>query len=94
MANMKSAKKRAKQNEVRRTINVARRTSIKTAIKKVLVAIETKENSQTVQELFQDAQAKIARAKGKGLFHKNTAARKISRLAKRVAVATGTHASR
>ena len=83
MANNKSAKKRVLQNEKRRMNNCSRRSSIKTAVKKVLVAIEST-TSTNVEVLFNDAQAKIARAKGKGLLHRNTAARKVSRLAKRV----------
>ena len=83
MANNKSAKKRVLQNEKRRMNNCSRRSSIKTAVKKVLVAIEST-TSTNVEVLFNDAQAKIARAKGKGLLHRNTAARKISRLAKKM----------
>ncbi len=82
MANSKSAKKRVLQSEKRRVNNCARRSAIKTAVKKVLAAIET--SADNVEALFVEAQAKIARAKGKHLFHANTAARKISRLAKRV----------
>ena len=85
MANIKSAKKRAKQSEVRRKINLARKSSVKTAVKKVLIALSAEESGEKVQELLIDAQAKIARARGKGVLHKNTAARKMSRLAKRVA---------
>jgi small subunit ribosomal protein S20 len=83
MANSKSAKKCVLQNEKRRIKNVARRSAIKTAVKKVLTAIESTE-MQNVETLFNDAQAKIARAKGKRLLHPNTAARKISRLAKKM----------
>ena len=84
MANNKSAKKRVLQNEKRRIKNCARRSAIKTAVKKVLTAIESTSTTANVEVLFNDAQAKIARAKGKGLLHRNTAARKVSRLAKRV----------
>lgn len=83
MANNKSAKKRVLQNEKRRMKNCARRSAIKTAVKKVLAAVEVAPATD-VTVLFNDAQAKIARAKGKNLFHRNTAARKISRLAKRI----------
>lgn len=81
---IKSAKKRAIQNEKRRAVNLSRKTNVKTAISKVLAAIESKENAATVKQLFVDAEAKIARAKNKTL-HANTASRKISRLAKVVA---------
>ena len=84
MANIKSAKKRAKQSEVKRVRNAARRTSVKSAIKKVMVAVKNSDKAGA-QELLRDAEAKIARARGKGLFHRNTAARKISVIAKEVA---------
>lgn len=84
MANLESAKKQARQNIVKRERNLARRTSIKTAVKKVLAAIDKSESFDTIQALFKDAQAKLARAKGKGVIHANTAKRKISRLAKKV----------
>jgi len=87
MANIKSAKKRIKQSEKRRLINLDRRTSLKTSIKKLLKAIEAKETPEKIQQLFKEAQTKLSRAKGKGLIHRNTAARKTSRLAKRVAQA-------
>ena len=85
MANKKFAEKRAKQSEVKRKRNNARRSSIKTAVKKVLVSIEDGIQATELTQLFNDAQAKIARAAGKGVLHKNTAARKISRLAKKLA---------
>lgn len=87
MANIKSAKKRARQSEKRRVINLARKTSIKTAVKKVLDALEQKENQETVTVLLKDAEAKMRRAKNKGTLHANTASRKISRLAKKVSAA-------
>ncbi len=88
MANLESAKKQARQNEVRRARNLARRTSIKTAVKKVLASIEKNESVQTIQNLLKDAESKLARAKGKGTIHSKTAARKISRLAQKVAAVT------
>jgi small subunit ribosomal protein S20 len=84
MPNIKSAKKRMVQNEKRRQRNVARNTAVKTAMKKVLIAIEDKNDPSKVKDLLREAEAKIARAKRK-VYHPNTAARKISRLAKRVA---------
>ena len=83
MANSKSAKKCVLQNEKRRMKNCARRSAIKTASKKVLTAIESADMSN-IEVLFNDAQAKIARSTGKRLLHKNTASRKISRLAKKM----------
>ena len=82
MANNKSAKKRILQNEKRRLINKSRFSSVRTAIKKVIIAVDEKQPAAEVTLLFNDAQSKIARAQGKGLLHKNTAARKVSRLAK------------
>lgn len=84
MANTASAKKSARQNEVRRQRNLARRTSIKTVVKKVLLAVQ-QGDAPKAQELFKKAQAVLSRAKGKGIIHANTAARKVSRLAKKIA---------
>lgn len=82
---IKSAKKRAKQTIKRAQINLARKSAIKSAIKKVVAAIDEK-NAEQARTFLKEAESHIARAKGKGLLHKNTAARKISRLAKRVAM--------
>ena len=84
MANIKSAKKRAKTNEKRRKKNVTRRSDIKTTVKKVLSAIEQK-NADNAKKLLTEVESKIARAAGKNLLKKNTASRKIGRLAKKVA---------
>ncbi|HSC24801.1 MAG TPA: 30S ribosomal protein S20 [Candidatus Babeliales bacterium] len=89
MANIKSAKKRVLQTAKRQLRNQARKSSVKTAIKKVVTAIETAD-IETTKSLLILAESKIARAKGKGLMHRNTAARKISKLAKKVAAATRT----
>lgn len=84
MANTKSAKKAAQQNEKRRLVNLARRTAIKTTIKKVLASVE--EGNATVSEqLLRDVAAQLARARSKGVMHANTASRKLSRLAQKVA---------
>ncbi len=84
MANIKSAKKQARQNVKRTSINLARKSSLKTAAKKLLIALEQSQNIEQVQILLKDAESKFARAKGKGTVHANTASRKISRLAKQV----------
>jgi small subunit ribosomal protein S20 len=86
MPNIKSAKKRAKQDETRRVRNIARKSAIKTATKKVLVAVDSKDLVQA-KELLKEVNAQLSRAKGKGVLHRNTAARKMSRLAKQVAKA-------
>lgn len=84
MANKKSAKKRVLQNEKRRMINTARKSSMKTAVKKITVALEAGKEKAEVQALFNDMQCQFARAKSKGTIHANKAARKISRLAKKI----------
>ena len=83
MANIKSAKKQARRAEKRRIINMDRKSSIKTTIRKLLTAIEKGEAMETVQGMFRAAEAGISRAKNK-IMHPNTAARKVSRLAKKV----------
>lgn len=80
MANHKSALKRAKQNETRRLRNKSVKSAMNTAVKKVKVAQE--EGSEEAAALFVSAQSSIAKAAKKGVIHQNTAARKISRLAK------------
>jgi len=84
MANIKSAKKAAKVNEKRRVRNLSRKTGIKTAIKKVMTALASGEPADQLMALFNEAQAKLSRAKSKRVLHTRTASRKISRLAKRV----------
>ncbi len=84
---LSSAEKQAKQNIARREKNLARKTAIKTAIKKVLAAIESKKDVEETNKLLRDAEAKLSRAKSKGVLHANTAQRKISNLAKKVAAA-------
>lgn len=87
MANIKSAKKRTRQIEKRTLVNATRRGSVKSAIKSVLKAIDAKGDAAKVKELFKDAESKIAKAKNK-IMHQNTSARKIGRLAKKVAAYT------
>lgn len=87
MANITSSKKRARQAIKKQQKNVARRSSLKTAVKKVLTALNTQESIDQAKKLLREAESKIARAKGKGVIHKKTAQRKISRLASRVAKA-------
>ncbi|MBF0234367.1 MAG: 30S ribosomal protein S20 [Desulfamplus sp.] len=82
MANHKSAIKRAKQNETKRLRNRSNRSAMKTAIKKVYAA--KAEGAENTSELLVNAQSVIAKAAKKGIMHKNTAARKTSRLTKHV----------
>ena len=84
MANIKSQVKRIKQNEKRRQRNVKVKSSIRTASKKLVTAVESKENGDAVKGLFVNLQKTIDKAAGAGVVHKKTAARKKSRLAKRV----------
>jgi len=90
MPNIKSSKKRVLQTAKKSIRNQARRSSVKTAIKKVVVALEINDSADNAKALLIAAESKIASAKGKGLMHRKTAARKISRLAKKVAAATRT----
>jgi small subunit ribosomal protein S20 len=87
MPNTKSAKKRVKQSEARYLCNSSRKKGIKTAARKVLDSLLRGDPIEETKKLLHDAESKIARAKGKRVLHPNTAARKISRLAKRVVIA-------
>lgn len=79
MANSAQAKKRIRQNEKRRMANKSKRSAMRTAIKKVISAIESKDKT-TAAEAFRQAQPIIDGAVIKGLIHKNKAARHKSRL--------------
>ena len=81
MANIKSAKKRILVNQTKAERNKAIKSSVKTAVKKVRVAIEDK---AAAEEALKAAIGQINRAATKGVYHKNTASRKVSRLAKAV----------
>ncbi|KAF2956798.1 30S ribosomal protein S20 [Marinitoga sp. 38H-ov] len=84
MPNIKSAKKRVRQTAKRRLRNKSYKTRVKNSIKKVLVAIESKEEKETINELLRNAFSVIDKAAKKGVIHKNNADRKKSRLTKRV----------
>ncbi len=83
MANTPSAKKRVRQLVRKTEVNKARRSRIKTFIKKVEESIISGDKDGA-NSAFRAAQPEIQRGVSKGIFHKNTASRKISRLAKRV----------
>ena len=83
MANTPQAKKRARQNEARFQINKARRSRIRTFLRKVEEAIESGDKEAATAAL-RAAQPELMRGVTKGVFHKNTASRKMSRLASRV----------
>ena len=83
MANTPQAKKRARQNEKRFAVNKARRSRIRTYLRKVEEAI-TSGDKDAAAAALKAAQPELMRGVTKGVFHKNTASRKISRLASRV----------
>ena len=83
MANSKQAAKRAKQASKQRTANMGLRTTLRTAIKKVAKALESKDKTGA-QQAFREACAAIDHYAGKGLIHKNKAARHKSSLNNRV----------
>ena len=83
MANIKSAKKRVLVSQVRADRNKAIRSEVKTSIKKVRAAIDAKDKAAAEAALL-DATSTIDKACTKGVYHKNNASRKISRLSKAV----------
>ncbi len=83
MANSPQAKKRARQNERRFQINKARRSRIRTFLRKVEEAIASGDKEAAANAL-RNAQPELMRGVTKGVFHKNTVARKMSRLSARV----------
>lgn len=83
MANTKQAKKRVRQSEKHRLHNASRRSMLRTYLKRVEQAIESKD-AEKAREAFKTAQPIIDRLATKGLIHKNNAARKKSRLNARI----------
>ena len=83
MANIKSAKKRVLVSQKRAERNKAARSKVKTYIKKVEAAIAAQDKEAATVAL-KDAISEISKATSKGIYHKNTASRKISRLTKAV----------
>lgn len=84
MANTPQAKKRIRRNERRAEINGARISRIRTLVKKVEAALAAGDKAAATTALAA-AQPELARGVARGVVHKNTAARKLSRLSKRVA---------
>jgi small subunit ribosomal protein S20 len=84
MANTPSAKKAARKIARRTEVNKARRTRMRSFIRKIEEAIAAGDK-QAASNAFKAAQPEIMRAAGKGIIHKNTASRRLSRLAHRVA---------
>ena len=83
MANSPQSKKRARQNARRLEVNKARRSRIRTFLRRVEEAIESGDKDAAATAL-KAAQPELMRGVTKGIYHKNTAARKMSRLNKRV----------
>lgn len=83
MANHVQAKKRIRQTERRTVANSTRRTRIRTFVRKVEEAIKSG-NQEAAKDALKLAQPEMARGAQKGIFHKNTMSRKISRLSLRV----------
>ena len=83
MANTPQSKKRARQNARRLEINKARRSRIRTHLRRVEEAIASGDKDAAAAAL-KAAQPELMRGVTKGVYHKNTAARKMSRLSARV----------
>jgi small subunit ribosomal protein S20 len=83
MANTASARKRIRQIVTRTARNQARKSRMRTFVKKVETAIASGDKSAAVVAL-KDAQPEMQRASGKGVIHSNTVARKLSRLSARI----------
>ena len=83
MANTPQSKKRARQNERKLEVNKARRSRIRTFLKKVEEAITSGDKS-AANTALKSAQPELMRGVTKGVYKKNTAARKMSRLSSRV----------
>ncbi|WP_461810672.1 30S ribosomal protein S20 [Faecalimonas sp.] len=83
MANIKSAKKRILVNETRAARNKAIKSKVKTCIKKVEAAVVANDKAAATEAL-KVAIVEINKAGSKGVYHKNTTARKVSRLTKAV----------
>ena len=84
MANTPQAKKRIRRNDRRSEINTSRMSRIRGFVKKVEAAIAGGDK-KAATEALQAAQPELARGVARGVMHKNTASRKMSRLSKRVA---------
>lgn len=92
MASHLSAIKRARQSEKKRLRNLHIKSTVKSYVKKVRLAIE-KKDVEGAQKALSKAIPLIQKAHSKGVFHKNTSARKISRLTKAVNILNAEHKS-
>lgn len=83
MANTSSAKKATRKIAYRTAVNKDRRSRVRTFLRKVEEALASG-NKEAAQTAFTAAQPELMRAASKGVFHRNTASRKVSRLAQRL----------
>jgi small subunit ribosomal protein S20 len=83
MANIKSQKKRNRQNEVRRLRNKGVRSELKTRVKRATDGAAV--GDENADELVRQAQKRLAKAGEKGIIHRNQASRRISRMMRRAA---------
>ena len=83
MANTRSAKKMVRKIAARTAVNKARRSRVRTYVRRVEEAISSGDKA-AAKDAFQAAQPELMRAVTKGVMHKNTVSRKISRLAQRI----------
>ncbi len=79
MANIKSAKKRILVNQTKADRNKSIKSAVKTAIKKVYAAIDANDRAAATEALA-NAISAMAKAEAKGVYHKNTVSRKVSRM--------------
>lgn len=86
MPNTASAKKRVRQTAKRTELNKSRKSRVRTAIRKVQEALAAGDRA-AAEAALKAAEPEIMKAAGKGVIHKKTGARKVSRLAKRVRAA-------
>ena len=86
MANHKSAQKRIRRNANRAEINKSRISRIRTFVKRVETAVASGDK-EAAQVALKEAQPELMRGVSKGVLHKNTASRKMSRLSARVKAA-------
>jgi small subunit ribosomal protein S20 len=83
MPHHKSAEKRLRQTEKRTAVNHSRLSRVRTFVKKVETAINSGDKT-AAQSAFEAAQPELHRATTKGVMHRNTVARKLSRLASKI----------
>jgi small subunit ribosomal protein S20 len=83
MANTKSAAKAARQANKRQAINDARKSAVRTAVRKVEEAV-AKGDAKTAAAAMKLAEPQLRRAGGKGVVSKNAVSRKVSRLTKKI----------